>query len=167
MFYASALTNLPPKVCRRMNTYIDSAALPKLGLNRHTPKAVVYGPMKYGGLNYPNFKTIQITKSIMYLIKQMRWDKDMANELRVNIEMTQLMSGIEKSIMEDTSKPIKYLEESWLLTVRKRLKVLDAKLWIEDIWRPTKQQEGDVGIMEVVLCVPGISEAQLRAVNMC
>ena len=43
--YASALTNIPPKLCKRMNTCIESVVLPKLGLNRHTPKAVVYGPM--------------------------------------------------------------------------------------------------------------------------
>ena len=103
----------------------------------------------------------------MYLIKQMQWDKDMANKLRVNIEMTQLMSGIETPIMEDPSKLIDYLEESWVLTVRKRLRVLDAKLWIEDIWRPTKQRGGGIEIMEAVLGVPGINEAQLRAVNMC
>ena len=45
----------------------------------------------------------------MYLIKQMIWDKDMANELRVNIEMTQMMSGIKSPIMEDPSKLIDYL----------------------------------------------------------
>ena len=53
-----------------------------------------------------------------------------------------------------------------MLTVQKRLRMLDAKLWIEDIWRPTKQQEGDAGIIEAVLGIPGISEAQLIAVNM-
>ena len=91
----------------------------------------------------------------------------MTNELQVNIEMTQLMSGIETPIMEDTSHSIYYLEESWVLTVRKSLKVLDAKLWIEDIWRPVKQRENDVGIMDAVLGIPGINKAQLRAVNMC
>ena len=128
MCHASALTNLPLKVCRRMNTYINSVTKPKLGINRHTPKAVVYGPMKYGGLNYPQFKMIQMKKSIMYLIKQLRWDKDMAKELRVNIKLTQLMSGFEALLMEDPSRPIDYLEESWVLTVRKRLKTLDAKI---------------------------------------
>ena len=91
----------------------------------------------------------------------------MANKLRVNIEMMQLMSGIEAPIVEDPSKPIDYLEESWVLTVRKRLKVLDVKLWMKEIWIPTKQRENDVGIMDAVLGIPGISEAQLRAVNMC
>ena len=76
--YASALTYIPPKECKRMKNYIDLVTLPKLGLNRHTPKAVVYGPMMYGGLNYQQFKMMQITKLIMYLIKQMRWDKDMS-----------------------------------------------------------------------------------------
>ena len=81
--------------------------------------------------------------------------------------MTQLMAGIEALLMEDPRKPIDYLEESWILTVRKRLKTLDAKIWIEDIWRPVKQRENDVGIMSAVLSIPGINEAQLRAVNMC
>ena len=105
MCYASALTNIPPKVCKRMNTYIDLVVLPKLGLNIHTPKSVLYGPMMYGGLNYKQFKMIQITKLIMYLIKQVRWDKDMTKELRVNIEITQLMAGVEALIME-VGKPI-------------------------------------------------------------
>ena len=144
-----------------MHTYIDSATLPKLGLNRHTPKAVVYGPIKYGGLNYPHFKTIQTTKSIMYLIKQLQWDKDMAKELRVNIEMTQLMAGVETPIMEDPRTAIDYLEESWVLTVRKRLEMLDAKVWIEDIWSPAKQREGDIGIMKAVGGIPGITDTQL------
>ena len=47
------------------------------------------------------------------------------------------------------------------------MKTLDAMIWIEDIWRPVNQRENDVGIMDAVLGIPGINEAQLRAVNMC
>ena len=100
----SALTNISLKMCKKMNTCIDSVVMPKIGLNRHTPKAVLYGPMMYGRLNYPQFKMIQTTKSIIYLIKQVRLDKDMAKELRVNIEMTQLMAGLEEPIMGGKQK---------------------------------------------------------------
>ena len=62
--YAAAVTDIPQKVCRKMNTYIPSVVLPKIGLNSHTPKVVVYGPMNLGGLNYLQFKTIQTAKSI-------------------------------------------------------------------------------------------------------
>ena len=51
--YASALTDIPNKTCRKMNLLIDTVILPKLGLNRHIPKAVIYGPISQGGLNYP------------------------------------------------------------------------------------------------------------------
>ena len=29
--YAVAVTNIPQKVCKKMNTYIDSVVLPKIG----------------------------------------------------------------------------------------------------------------------------------------
>ena len=70
--YVSALTSIPPKMCKKMNTCIDLVVMPKLVLNRHTPKVVLHEPMMNEGLNYPQFKTIQTTKSIMYLIKQVR-----------------------------------------------------------------------------------------------
>ena len=76
-----------------MNTYIDSAVVPKLGLNRHFTKAVLYGPLEMGGLNYTQFKKIQATRLIMYMLKQLRWNKEIAKEIRINIEMRQLMSG--------------------------------------------------------------------------
>ena len=107
--YAAAVTDIPQKVCRKMNTYIDLVMLPKIGLNRHTPKAVVYGPMKLGGVNYTQFKTLQTAKSITYLLKKMRWNGDMAAAIRVNLEMTHLMSGVEAPILEKTDQSINYL----------------------------------------------------------
>ena len=80
--------------------------------------------------------------------------------------MTQLMAGTEAPIMEETGKLFDYLEESWILTVRKRLKILDATIWIEDKGRLVKQRENDIGIICVILGISGINEDQLRAVNM-
>ena len=104
--YAAAVTNIPQKVCKIMKTYIDSVVLPKIGLNRHTPKAVVYGPMKLVGLNYPQFKTIQTAKSITYLLKQMLLNGYMAAAIRVNLEMTHLMAGVEAPILEQIDQSI-------------------------------------------------------------
>ena len=36
--YAAAVTDIPQKLCRKMNTYIDLVMLPKIGLNRQTLK---------------------------------------------------------------------------------------------------------------------------------
>ena len=124
-----------------MNSYIDSAVLPKLGLNRHFPKAVLYGPLKMGGLNYPQFKTVQATRSIMFMLKQLRWNKEIATEIRINIEMTQLMSGRERPIMEDVATSIKYIPDTWITTARKRLQKMKVEMSIENIWHPMKQRK--------------------------
>ena len=145
-----------------MNICIDSVMLPKIGLNRRTPKAVMYGPMKLGGLNYPQFKTLQTAKSITYLLKQMRCNGDMAAAIRVKLEMTHLMSGVEAPILEQTDQSIDYLPESWVLTILKRLKALKAKVWIENIWRQEKQWVNDLSIMEALTKIPGVRRHNLR-----
>ena len=67
--YASALTNIPDKTCKKMNTLIDTAVMPKLGLNCHMPKAVLYGPLSCRGLSCSHFKSIQTTQSMTNMIK--------------------------------------------------------------------------------------------------
>ena len=54
-----------------------------------------------------------------------------------------------------------------MIIVRKRLRVLKASVWIENISRPEKQRENDMGIMDAMMRIPGVNEAQLRSVNMC
>ena len=70
MTYPMAFTRFTPKECHMLNTFIDTAILPKIGLDQNTPKALLYGPLHLGGINYPTFETIQIVASITYLIKK-------------------------------------------------------------------------------------------------
>ena len=111
-------------------------------------KAVIYGPVSQGGLNYPQFKTIPTIRSIIYMIKQLRWNKDIAKDIRVSIKIMQLMSGLEYPLMEYVETPIKYVEKTWILIVRECLRRLKASIQIENIWFPKKQRENDISIME-------------------
>ena len=150
-----------------MNTLTDTAVMPKLGLNRHMTKAVLYGPLSRGGLNYPQFKTIQETRSITYTIKQLLWNKEISKDIRISIETTQLMSGIEQPIMENVETPVSYMDETWILTVRERLRRLNALIIIENIWYPKKQQMNDTSIMEKLMSIHGITISQLETTNIC
>ena len=131
------------------------------------PKAVIYGPLSQGGLNYPQFKTIQTTQSITCMIKQLRWNKDIAKDIRVSIEIMQLMSGLEYPLMEHVEKPVKYVEKIWILIVRERLRRLKASIHIENIWFPKKQRDNDISIMEKVISIKGITKSQMGVTNMC
>ena len=81
--------------------------------------------------------------------------------------MTQLLSVIEEPKMEKTDKKIEYLENSWVLAARKRLKTLKAAVWIENIWISEKQMDDYIGIMDEMVMIPGVNVDQIKAVNMC
>ena len=71
-------------------------------------------------------------------MKQLIWDKDISENLSVNIKMTQLMPGLEGPVMEKVELPVKYILDTWILTLRERMKDIKAEIWIEDIWHPKK-----------------------------
>ena len=110
--------------------------MPRIVLNKNTPKAILYGPLEMGGLNYPQFEAIQTSRSKVYMIKQLIWEKDMYEDLRVNIEMTQSMSGLELPVIEKVEVPVKYIPDTWILMVRERMKDIKAEMWIEDTCYP-------------------------------
>ena len=101
------------------------------------------------------------------MIKQTRWDKDMAKDPRVDIEMTQLMLGLEKKIMELVGKPLLYMDDTWTLKVIQRLNKIKATVCIKDIWHPEKQRKNDESIMEKISAIPGVITNQVEMANLC
>jgi hypothetical protein len=134
-------------------------------LNRHFPSAVLYGPLKYGGMEFPNAHTLQTTVQVKYLLKQLRWDKSVANDIIVTLDSIQLNAGLSSPILEDVSQPITYLGHSYFLSLRQRLAELQASFWIEEVWRPKPQREGDQFLMDYFTRIPGITTADLRKAN--
>ena len=69
--------------------------------------------------------------------------------------------------MEHVETPVKYVEKTWILTVRERLRRLKASIQIENIWFSKKQRENDISIMEKVVLIKGITKSQMEVINMC
>ncbi len=116
-------------------------------LNRHLPGAVLYGPIFMGGMDFPETYTMQDQAQIPYIIKQLRWDKTVANDILVTLDHLQLISGLVTLILQNTTTPIKYIDNSFLISIRDRLSEINGSLWIEGSWAPPLQREGDESIM--------------------
>lgn len=134
-------------------------------LNRHFPRAVLYAPIKYGGMAFPEMGAIQLSTQLEYFIKQLRWNRIMANTLLVTIDTIQLHTGVGPPLLESVSPPIHYAGPSLILSIRDRLRQIDASLWIEDVWQHPLQRENDEFIMDRFLQIPGISRSELRQAN--
>ena len=155
---------------KRQSTEIDkvinASFLPRLRINRNTDRAIVHGPRMYGGLEIPNVYTRQTQHHIKYIIKQLRWNSTLANDILTALDNVQLASGFVTPILEKTDTEMDYIDNGWIVDLRERLNEIGGKLWVEDAWQPQLQREGDFSLMERFLSVkttPG-QRNQLRMV---
>ena len=139
--------------------------LPGLRLNRNFPSAVLYGPVDYGGLEFPELYTLQDQVQFDYLLKQLRWDKMVANDLLVTLDSVQLCSGFVAPILESVTTTLDYLEPSYIVDIRRRLAKMGAHMWIENTWSPPLQREGHCSLMERSCTIAGITRAKLCRAN--
>lgn len=151
--------------CRKINSQIRRTFLPLTRLNRHFPGAVLYGPLRYGGLEFPEMYTIQDQLQLDYVVKQLRWGKGVANDFLVTLDNVQLCSGLTRPLLEFPTPRVSYLDTSLIIDTRRRLEEMDASLWVEDAWIPPIQRVGDTSIMGQFLQIPGVKTSQLRQAN--
>ena len=163
--YALHGTSFTLKQCNQINSLIRRTIVPRIRLNRNFPGAALYGPLEFGGLEFPEMYTLQDQVQLDYLIKQLRWDRTVANDFLVTLDSVQMCSGFTTPILETTTEPISYLSPSYIIDLRRRMSEMKAFLWIEDVWAPKLQREGDASLMQRFLQCPQISRAMLRQAN--
>jgi hypothetical protein len=145
---------------------LNGTLLHQMTMNWHTPRAIVHGPLKYGGMTMTDCYTRQSQHHMKYMLKQLRWDETIAGDILTTLENIQLATGFTSPILEATSLPIDYIDQGWILDLRSRLDEIGASLWVEDAWQPPLQRENDVSLMEKFLqvCTTKSQQKQLHAV---
>jgi hypothetical protein len=163
--YPMAVTRFTPNQCQQLNSTINKVLLPKMKINRKMPLAIIYSPLRLGGLNWPSFQVKQDCDSILTLIKHLRHDETVANDIKVALSAWQLVSGLCTPFLETVNPQLTYLGEGWLPHMRDHLSAIDGNIWIEDQWSPQLQRQGDKSIMSVLLTIPGITKGILKSAN--
>jgi hypothetical protein len=147
--YGLHLSQYTPKDCKPMTVLINGTFLPLLHIHRRMKREVVWGPLNMGGLGLnTDIYSLQCQCAVSYLMRTMRWDGVVATDIRTALNAFQLASGFLSPVLEHTATPIKYVGKGWIPNLREMLNAINAGLWIEQIWRPQKQRQHDVGIME-------------------
>jgi hypothetical protein len=149
--YSAAVTRFTPQQCQKINSAINQVLLPKIKINRKTPLAVIYAPLKLGGLNWPSFEVKQDTDSILTMIKHMRQDTTMATDIKVTLSAWQLVSGLCTPFLEPTQENLNFLGPGWIHHMRQRLQHMGGKIWLEHQWTPSTLRLNDTSIMSTVL----------------
>jgi hypothetical protein len=99
-----------------------------------------------GGAETPHLYTEMMGMKLETIISHLRADTVLGNCFRININNIQLCSGIAEPIFM-CRDDVSYLDNNWLLHLRKYLLEINGTLNIKHIWQLIKQREHDLVLM--------------------
>lgn len=163
--YCLPLTTFSLNQCLKIQSPVFQATLPKLGLNRNFPRAVLYGPTRYGGLAFPNLYLEQGIEHIKWLISIFRYPRQITSLMQIYLRYQQLEAGISEYILK-SKHPLTYLTTTWVTHTIEFLQLHNIQVDITIAWLPPVQRENDRYIMDLIL-EDSYTEKELEHLNKC
>jgi ribonuclease HI len=174
MMYVSPKLNYPdPSVsfteiqCRHIQAPIMEAILPKLHLNRHTPRAVLFAGPRFGGMSIPEKYTDLGYGHLQYMVGHVKMGDDIGQLILSLVTHTQLQVGASESFLK-LPYPIyaKWIDTTWVTDCWKFVHRLNMVIDLEHQWVPTLPWEGDIAIMDLALTFH-LDFHQLQRIKTC
>jgi hypothetical protein len=90
MGYGNPATTLSKKDCEEIQRLVVNAILPKMGIARTAPRAVVFGTAQYGGLCLTQLAALQGHTCLQYLLGHLCCGDATGSLMQMLLEYTQL-----------------------------------------------------------------------------
>ena len=97
--YRLATSSLTFKQCKKLQTLLDPILLHAHGLQRNTPKIVLFSTSTQAGLNISHLYHVQGQEKLKLLLMHIRRNDTTGKLLNISIAQTQIELGIEKSFL--------------------------------------------------------------------
>jgi hypothetical protein len=91
--YGTPTTTLTKKECEEIQRPVVNTILPKMGIDRSSPRSVVFGTAQLGGLESTHLAAIQGHTRLQYLLGHLRCGKATGRPVQMLLEYTQLECG--------------------------------------------------------------------------
>jgi hypothetical protein len=127
-----------------------TAFLRKCGFDMHFPRAVVYGSIKFGGLGFQQLYVASCCNKIQSILCHINSETMLGRMFLINLNWTQLLSGLGTSILQDNQRTTNYITDNWFDQIREYNNYIGAKITIQNCWTPAKKRENDNIIMDIV-----------------
>ena len=114
--------------------------LPKMGLNRHLPLAVVYGPIDNGGLGLPSLTFEQGLQQLQFLAQHLRSPLSPLRTLfQIGIKWLRMIAGYTTCPLFDTHLDLRHVEFApWFVSVQTFLKSINHLVDIPNLYCPPR-----------------------------
>jgi len=124
--YPMALTTLDAQQWTDIMSPVLQVCLPKAGVCRNFPRAVVFAPLNYQGLGIPHPFGCQVFKHIEMLLRHMSNRTKTGNYMEANLQAHQLETGTSFGILQQAYQNTAILaSDTWMKPVWRELEELD------------------------------------------
>ena len=148
--FSAPVIGLKSRQVQKIKQCVVGPCLAAAGYCSKMPRAVVFGPSKYGGMDWDNPEGILVYEKIKALIGSIRLQDVVGRLLVIQMTWLQLHAGISTQILEYT-KRLEYLPTGWIMNIHEYLVHSRIKIKLYGAWVPTKQRHEDRIIMDYVL----------------
>ncbi|GFH56997.1 hypothetical protein CTEN210_13473 [Chaetoceros tenuissimus] len=145
-------TTFTTKQCKAIQVPMTNALLPKMGFNRHMPRAVVFGPMQYGGIAMIDIETEQIASHLESLVKDLRTDTLQSEERIIVLAAYQRYMGCGNHFLENDPKHWPYKPKQckttyiWNMIWKHGISIRSTQLW-----KSVSKYSNDEAIMDGIV----------------
>jgi hypothetical protein len=151
--YCLPITTSSEVECKKIQSPFYNALLPKLGINRHMPRALLHGPLRVAGLDLLNLHAEQLALHVTGLIIQIRKYDRVGQNMLTCIDALQLYLGLEKQFFQLQASTIEHRpnkKESQLTYIWEELNSMEFQLISHKFWTPHSIGLNDVSIIDAV-----------------
>jgi len=162
--YPFPCVSFTEKQCRHIQAPVLAAVLPRLHLNRHTPRVVLFAGPRYGGLGLSADLGIG---HLQYLVGHIKMGDEVGQLLLSSITHTQLQVGSVTPFFKLAyPRYVKWIDSTWIMDVWKFTNQAKVVIDVEKHWLPCLPCKHDAALIDLALTF-NLNADQLKSINLC
>ena len=147
--YPLVATYINEPVLTKIENKALSNFLPKMGYNRNTARAVIYGPETLGGVGIKHLYVEQSIEQIKAFTQHTRLSSPLGKTIQINLDWVQLIAGTHQPVLVDTKK-LPHIEGEWFVSIRTFLRSIKGEIRQTTGWRPQLERLHDQCLMDIL-----------------
>ena len=144
-----------------------SIIIARCGFNRHTHRAIIYGPSEYGGAGFKRLYDQQGIGQIKAVLRHWRANTPTGFLLRNLVEWVNYSLGMPRCFLEDVHTDFSHMESKWFGSLRQYLKSTDLWIALDSSGIPPLERVHDSYIMDSIIRSKQFTRTQIRRLNYC
>jgi hypothetical protein len=153
MMYSLPAMRLSEKILYRIQMKALAIFLQLNGYEETFPRAVVFGPKIYGGIEFKEIYSECTCRKVEALSCHVNAHSEIGIMGIVDLNWQQLHCGATQMFFEG-GKDFNYVKDNWFMTIQEFINKVNMKIFIKGLWKPKLYRVHDIILMDVIRLLP-------------